>query len=354
MLLPWLAATPLRIDGGHLALSYSRAARRFEVAPSVLVWGDSRMQFTGSIAHAQQGAEGPGWAFELKSAGGWIGAEPPHLQRLAIDDWSARGFFSPERGRVVLSQFKLRAGGAEVSAEGDVTDMAGAMKARLDGKIGAMPASIFKTLWPAPLAPRSRDWVVKRLVRGWLQGGTFRLATDAGGSGCRLGGHVGAGARLADAGGGQSRLRADRQLAASSRRRAPWCASTSAPLEMTAPDAAFAIADGRRLGLKGAFSVDMKEPLPRTGHIAFRGQGPLSLALEMLDREPFKLLQNSGINARRHRRQGRRPAHVAMPLGQPLEPRDVKVEGKVRISDGAPRPGARPLRGARRQRHAST
>ena len=78
------------------------------------------------------------------------------LPRLDLDDWSVRGFFSPERGRVVLSQFQLRAGGAEVSAEGDVTDMAGAMQARLDGKIGPMPASIFKTLWPAPLAPEPR------------------------------------------------------------------------------------------------------------------------------------------------------------------------------------------------------
>ena len=174
VLLPWLAATPLRIDGGHLALSYSRAARRFEIAPSVLVWGDSRVQFTGNIVHAL-GPEGPGWAFDLNSAGGWIGAEPPLLPRLDLDDWSARGVFSPERGRVALSQFKLRAGGAEVSAEGDVTDMAGVMQAHLDGKIGPMPASTFKTLWPAPLAPRSRDWVVRRLVRGWIQGGTFRL-----------------------------------------------------------------------------------------------------------------------------------------------------------------------------------
>ena len=213
VLLPWLTATPLRIDGGHLSLSYSRAARRFEIAPSVLVWGDSRVQFTGSIVHTQQGPEGPGWAFELKSAGGWLGAEPPLLQRLAIDDWSARGFVSPERGRVVLSQFQLRAGGAEVSAEGDVTDMAGAMKARLDGKIGSMPVSIFKTLWPAPLAPRTRDWVVKRLVRGWLQGGSFRLATDAGRAGSGWAATPDARARIADAGGRQSRLQHHRQLA---------------------------------------------------------------------------------------------------------------------------------------------
>ena len=77
----------------------------------------------------------------------------------------------------------LRAGGAEVSAEGDVTDMAGAMKAQLDGKIGPMPASIFKTLWPRPGAAQPRLDRSGDLVRGSIQGGTFRLATDCGASG---------------------------------------------------------------------------------------------------------------------------------------------------------------------------
>jgi hypothetical protein len=154
--LPWLAATPLRIDGGHLALAYDKAARRLTIAPSVLVWGDSRVQFTGTVAHTAEGAEGARWAFDLRSAGGWIGAEPPHIPQLTIDDWTARGFVAPERGRAVLSEFRLKAGGAEISAEGDVADMAGAMQARLDGKIGPMPASIFKAIWPAPLAPLAR------------------------------------------------------------------------------------------------------------------------------------------------------------------------------------------------------
>ena len=74
--LPGLA-NALPIDGGHLALSYSASTRRFEIAPSVLVWGDSRVQFTGSVVHSAGGAAGAGWTYELKSAGGWIGAEPP-------------------------------------------------------------------------------------------------------------------------------------------------------------------------------------------------------------------------------------------------------------------------------------
>ena len=123
MALPWLAETPFAIDGGHLEISYQSGARRFEIAPSVLVWGDSRVQFAGNVVHDAQAPEGPAWAFDLKSKGGWIGAELPAHDRLAIDDWGAHGFLAPERGSVVLNQFWLRAGGAEVTAEGDVAGM---------------------------------------------------------------------------------------------------------------------------------------------------------------------------------------------------------------------------------------
>lgn len=332
VLLPWLTATPLRIDGGHLSLSYSRDARRFDVAPSVLVWGDSRMQFTGSIAHTPLGPDGPAWAFELKSAGGWIGAEPPLLDRLAIDDWSARGFLSPERGRVVLSQFLLRAGGAEVSAEGDVSDMAGAMKARLDGKIGPMPASLFKTLWPQAVAPRSRDWVVKRLVRGWVQGGSFRLATDASaaGSGWAATNAPERGSLTLE--GSNLAFNLIDSLPVLEVPRALVRLDENA-FEMRVPDATFAVADGRRLGLKGTFSIDMKEPLPRTGRIAFRAQGPLSVALEMFDSAPFHFLQKGGLSPAGIEGKVDAQLTVSMPLGQALEPRDVQIEGKTRISE---------------------
>jgi hypothetical protein len=330
VLLPWLAATPLRIDGGHLALSYSRASRRFEIAPSVIVWGDSRVQFTGSIVHAQ-GPEGPGWSFDVNSAGGWIGAEPPLLPRLDLDNWSARGFFSPEHGRVVLSQFQLRAGGAEVSAQGDVTDMAGAMQAQLDGKIGPMPVSLFKTFWPAPLAPRARDWIVRRLVRGWVQGGTFRLTSGSGGDGgwaARTGPERGSltleGANLAFA-------IVDSWPALDVPRALVRLDGNT--FEMTVPDATFAVPDGRKLALKGAFTIDMTEPLPRTGRVAFRGQGPLSVALEMLDSEPFHLLQKSGVPLAGIDGKVDGQLTVSMPLGHALEPRDITVEGKTRISE---------------------
>jgi hypothetical protein len=328
LVLPWLTATAMRIDGGHIALSYSRAARRFEIAPSVLVWGDSRVQFTGNIAQAQA-PEGPGWTFELKSAGGWIGAEPPVLQRLELDDWTARGSLFPERGRVVLNEFRLRAGGAEVSAEGDVTDMAGGMQARLDGKIGPMPASVFKTLWPAALAPKSRDWVVNRLVRGWVQGGAFRLTSGTSGWSANTGPERGS-LTLEGANLGFALL--DNWPVLEAPRALVRLDDNS--FELSVPDATFAVPDGRKLAIKGTFTIDMSEPLPRTGKVAVRGQGPLSLALEMLDVAPLELFQSNGISLASIDGKVDSQITVSMPLGQPLEPRDVTVEGKARISEG--------------------
>src|SRR5207247_2554807 len=104
--------------------------------------------------------------------------------------------------------------------------------------------------------------------------------------------------------------------------------------EMTAPDATFAVADGRKLALKGAFTIDMTEPLPRTGRVAFRGQGPLSLALEMLDSEPFQLLQKNGIPLAGIEGKVDGQLTVSMPLGHALEPHEIRVEGKTRISEG--------------------
>jgi len=62
----------------------------------------------------------------------------------------------------------------------------------------------------------------------------------------------------------------------------------------------------------------MTEPLPRTGRVAFRGQGPLSLALEMLDSAPFQLLQKNGIPLAGIEGKVDGQLTVSMPLGHAL------------------------------------
>ena len=331
--MPWLAATPMRIDGAHFELSYSGATRRFDIAPSVVTWGDSRLQVTGAIAYASQGANGPGWQFELKSTEGWLAAEPPELKRLPIDQLSARGFLSPERGQVVLSQFLLRAGGSEVTAQGEVSDVSGALKGRLDGKIGPMPAVLFKTLWPNWIAPGTRSWVVRRLARGSLLAGSFKVVRGAGSPG----------ADWAPVGNGD---RVSLTLEGSNLEFAVvdgWPALEiprgllrleGHAVEFTAPEATMTAADGRKLALKGSFAVDLKEQMPRTGILVLKGQGPLPLAFELMDQNMQRALQTAGLTTTGI--DGRLDGNVSvkLPLTPQLQLRDATIEGKVRVIDG--------------------
>jgi hypothetical protein len=332
--LPWLADTAFAIDGGHLEISYQSGARRFEIAPSVLVWGDSRVQFAGSVAHDAGAPEGPAWAFSLKSEGGWIGAELPAHERLPIDDWSAHGFLAPERGRVLLNQFSLRAGGAEVTAAGDVAGMGSQPSARLEGKLGAMPEKTFKALWPAALAPQSRAWIGQRLLRGQLQGGSFKLTSGEEPQGGERASRQSAADRVS-----LTLVASDLALALNDRWPALELPRALARLdghtfEISVPEGAFVAGDGRRIGVKGNFSVDMQEALPRTGHITAKAQGPVSLALEMLAQEPFNALEQSGLNPATVDGKLEAQLSLALPLQHAVAPADLKIDGKARISDG--------------------
>jgi hypothetical protein len=334
VVLPWLADTPFAIDGGHLEISYESGARRFEIGPSVLVWGDSRVQFGGSLVHEARAPEGPAWAFALKSQGGWIGAEPPVHERLAIDDWEAQGFLAPERGRVLLSHFSLRAGAAEVTAEGDVAGMGSAASARLEGKIGAMPAATFKALWPAALAPQTRAWVGQRLLRGQLQGGAFRLTSNDQPPGAESAAPSSPADRVS-----LTLVGTDLALALTEAWPTLELPRALARLdghafELSAPEGAFVAADGRRIGVKGNLNVDMQEPMPRTGHITAKVQGPLSLALEMVAQEPFQVFKDTWINPSTADGKLEAQVSLALPLQHTLTPADLKIDGKARISDG--------------------
>jgi hypothetical protein len=325
---------PMHVEGGHIAVSYSSTTQRFEITPSSFGWGDSRVEFTGSVVHAAQGPEGPGWMFQVKSTGGWIGAEPPLLPRLPIDQWSVRGFLAPERGRIVLNQFLLRAGGTEVSAEGDVAGMGSpALKGRLEGRIGAMPVNIFKTLWPHALAPGTRAWLAQRLTAGTLKGGAFKLLSGSGVSGTDWAPSEESNRVSLTLEGANVQLALARGLPALEAPRVLVRLEGKA-LEVTAPDASFAGANGHRLGVKGTFSVDLNQPMPRTGHLALRTQGPLPVVLDLLDREPLRVLHKSGFVLGNVDGRLEGQVEVELPLADEIDPAAVKVEGRLRVIDG--------------------
>ena len=233
---------------------------------------------------------------------------------------------------MVLERFVVRAGGAEVSALGEISDLGGASQARLEGTIGAMTVGLFKTLWPSWVAPQTRAWVGKRLAGGNVHGGTFKIVR--GGSRPSSGwAPVADEDRLSFALEGSNlefavldgwpALQAPRAL----------LRIEGTDVELSVPEATLASADGRKLSLKGTFSVDLSQPLPRQGRLALRGQGPLSLAIDMVQREAPHLLQNAGVALAGSDGMVDGNVTIAVPLVPEVQLRDVAVEGRVRISD---------------------
>lgn len=326
--IPWLGSGPLKVDGAHLHVSYDSKQKRFEIAPSVLVWGDSRVQFTGTMQHTANGGDGPVWTYALRSAGGWLAAEPPATQRTKIDDWSAIGTLSTERSRIDLKQFRLRAGGADVAAEGDITGLGGDTKARLEGKLGPMTSTQFKALWPSGLATQSRSWVMRNLVRGQLQRGNFRFlqghANERSADGDRASLTLEAadvGLRLLD---NWPLLEVPRALVR----------VDGDSFEFAVPDGFVSSGDGRKLAVKGSLNIDLKEPLPRNGQIALRTQGPLSLVNELFDRPPFRAAGEAALIS--EKLDGRIDGQVTLtlPLIEDLKAGDLRGEGRIKILDG--------------------
>ncbi len=325
-------ATPIRVGGGHITLTYNGPAHAFDIEPSELALGEGQVRFTGSIAYTAQDAQEPRWAFDIKSTEGWIVAGANAPWKLPMDDLSLGGFLAPEQGRIVVERFVVRAGGAEVTALGEISDIGGVSRARIEGKIGAMTVGHFKALWPSWVAPHTRTWVGKRLVGGNVDGGTFKIVR---------GGHRPSNGwtpvtdedRLSFALEGSSlefavldgwpALQAPRAL----------LRVEGTDVELSVPEATLASADGRKLALKGTFSVDLSQPLPRQGRLALRGQGPLSLAIDMLQREAPHVLQNAGVSLPGSDGIIDGSVTVAVPLVPDVQPRDVAVDGRVRISD---------------------
>jgi hypothetical protein len=320
------------IAGGHIELTYDGAARTLEIGASELTWKEGRVQFTGNVVHTAEGAEGPRWAFDIKATEGSIAADARAPMRLPIDDLSATGFVAPE-GRIVLERFAMRAGGTEVAAQGEISNIGGTVQARVDGRIGAMTAGLFKTLWPSWLAPQTRVWAAQRLASGEVLGGTFKIARGSApsrGDWTPVTGDedrftlVLEGANLGFAMiEGWPALTMPRAL----------LRVEGTQVEVTVPEAIQAAPDGRKITLKGTYTADLGQPLPQQGQLALRGQGPLSLAIDVLEREAPEVLRNAGVPLAGSEGTFDGNVTVRLPLAAQPKIETATVEGRLRIID---------------------
>ena len=173
---PWNEKHPAGIDGGTVRFSYSEQAGRFELKPSTLRWGGSRMTLAGDVtAEAQPASADPqaarDWTYRFGTTDIALAAEEFGLPAIPIDGIGARGRIANGGKRIVVDAFRVQAADAFIALKGEVADAPGAPAVRMSGEISAMPVAFVKLIWPKFAAPGAREWVGESVSSGRISGG---------------------------------------------------------------------------------------------------------------------------------------------------------------------------------------
>ncbi|MDH4982688.1 AsmA-like C-terminal region-containing protein [Hyphomicrobium sp. D-2] len=331
--LPALPEAPLDIDGGLIRLSYDGVAEKISLLPSTLRWRGSRVTVEGGAKMVDENAQHPVWDFDVGARDGVLAADEFKVAPVALERWTARGRVIPHSGEVDISDFSLRAGGAEITLKGNLVAGDEPASTRLEGGFGEMPLGTLKALWPKAVAPGAREWVGEQVDRGTILGGSFRFLSGT---------HM---LPDQDVGPEQHQLSFSMDVADLEMRVLDALPPVAVPratlriendaLEANVPEGSIVLGEGRGVPLQaGRFTaVGIMNEVP-TGEIAFASQSALADIITLLERSPVTFLDDTGLP--RDGIEGKVDAKfkIGLPLLADLPASAVKVEGKARISDG--------------------
>jgi hypothetical protein len=332
--LPWLEDIPLAIDSGRVDLKYERGLHRLQITAATLLWGRNRLAMNGAITTMTDAVGGEAWAFDLAAVDGQLAAEEFGDLSLPVEGWVAKGSLRPRTGMLELKQFLVRVGGGQIGLTGELGG-GDASAVRLAGQISPMSMSAFKVLWPRMLAPGARTWVGERIVRGRVLGGAF---------GYQSGQAVGADT----AGHPQQRLSLALEVGDMQLVPLAGLAPIEVPralvqlegkaLDVVIPEAALPLSQGRGLAFKsGRFVVPDVYAEDVVGELAFRSQGPAAAMLEVLEQERFGLGRLTSLPSEAIDGMTDGQFRLTLPLKADLPASDIKLEARVRLTDGRAR-----------------
>ena len=312
-----------QVEAASIKGEYSGAKSQFTFSEASLSVDRNRLDLTGTITRAATpAADGlPVWNFDTAATGGFLAPVEAAAGPTPIREFRARGQLVLEARRASITELILAAGGASVVAKGSIADVGTDASHELEARIAPMPLRQMLALWPSTLAPDARAWLSAHLSKGQLNSGVIKLASV-----------------------GDTRLSMTLDVANAEISGVAGLPPLIAPrglvrlegggLEFTVPDATLGV-EGKRLLLKGlrltvVETVDGTSP---TAEMAFRLLGPLTAAFDLADREPFRFLKARGITfgATEGKLDGQ--FKLTLPLSESIQASDVRVEGRLRVTD---------------------
>jgi hypothetical protein len=159
--------TLIDIGEGRVDAVWDAGARRLAIPRAGIAGPDGRLMLGGFVE--RESAEGP-WRLVVQGGQLVIGAPGPGRELpLLVDRLSARVTLDPAAQVLRLEQAEVAAGSALASMSGQVDGFATEPRLQFGLAASAMPYSTFRRLWPVPVLPNTRRWVLEHVVSGQVE-----------------------------------------------------------------------------------------------------------------------------------------------------------------------------------------
>lgn len=155
------------IDQAQLIVRFDQQRRVFLIDPFQVSGGQNRVIFGAVVEPPKDG--GTAWTFSVAQGAVALATGRANEPRLSIDRLLFRGSFDAQNLRLVIDEGVLRGPTAGVALSGAI-DLGGDDPMLQFGIAGdRMPVSALKRLWPAPVAPGTRTWVLENIESGMIE-----------------------------------------------------------------------------------------------------------------------------------------------------------------------------------------
>lgn len=332
---PGLSSAPTLLERGVLSMVYNAETRRLDLAPSTLDWGSGHVTLRGAMASDPKMAGEPQWHFGIESVEGVLSAEEFGSQPMPIERFTASGRIIPSEGLLQLAGLSLKAGGGEVTLNGEFISGDGAPSMRVEGWLTPMPLATLKAMWPRSAAPTVRTWVGTQVSEAEIKGASLKLLS---------GRFLDSDGKAEEAGPMVDRERLSASIEIANIRMQPLPKSLpieassalirleNSTLEVTVPDAAIVVNEKERLPLKGVrlTVVDIRHDAP-IAELALKSQTSLPILISALNHSELHLAGQGPLPIENVDGKVDGEIKISMPLVSGASV--VKAEGKARITD---------------------
>lgn len=341
-------ARPLAVESGAFGLVFDGKTRELTMQPSTLKWGQSFVTLVGTAKQSGDQAAGETqWDFALSAKDGLLAAEDLGVAPVKVEALIAKGRVTPKSGRIDIDQAVLRAGGGQISGEGELTSGAAGSSTRIEGTISDLKLDTVKTLWPVAFAAGARSWVGAKLS-GDVRTGTIKLLsgdflTQQGqavepGTTQRMTYVLEASQLKAHVIDGVAPLTAARAL----------IRGENGSLELNVPDAELQTSAKGAVQIKNAKfnATDLGSATP-FGDLTFRLLSPVSSALDLATKIPESPMAGAALPVDNADGKIDGQFSVRLPLMETVRKEDIKFTGKARVTDlkAKPKTGSVELQG---------